>query len=41
VSEPSDLVQTASGLAGQLHGAWVRFATTGDPTRQGEHRFTG
>ncbi|HWN34940.1 MAG TPA: carboxylesterase family protein [Pseudonocardia sp.] len=29
-----------SDLAGRLHGAWVRFATTGDPGWQGEHRFT-
>jgi len=29
-----------TGLADELHGAWVRFATTGDPGWQGEHRFT-
>jgi para-nitrobenzyl esterase len=33
--------EVPAGLAGELHGAWVRFATTGDPGWQGEHRFTG
>jgi para-nitrobenzyl esterase len=27
-------------LATRLHQAWVRFATTGDPGWQGEHRFS-
>ncbi|HEX4253021.1 MAG TPA: carboxylesterase family protein [Pseudonocardia sp.] len=28
-----------AGLATELHGAWVRFATTGDPGWQGNHVF--
>ncbi|HWO63245.1 MAG TPA: carboxylesterase family protein [Umezawaea sp.] len=27
-------------LAAEVHGAWVRFATTGDPGWTGHHRFT-
>ncbi|WNV86898.1 carboxylesterase family protein [Umezawaea sp. Da 62-37] len=29
------------GLAAEVHGAWVRFATTGDPGWAGHHRFIG
>ncbi|HEY2202851.1 MAG TPA: carboxylesterase family protein [Pseudonocardia sp.] len=28
-------------LGEEVHGAWVRFATSGDPGWTGEHRFTG
>jgi para-nitrobenzyl esterase len=29
------------GLAAEVHGAWVRFATTGDPGWSGDHVFAG
>ncbi len=28
-------------LPAEVHGAWVRFASTGDPGWAGHHRFTG
>jgi para-nitrobenzyl esterase len=33
--------EVPAGLAAEMHGAWVRFAVTGDPGWSGERQFTG